>query len=189
MRCTDAASGWRDDRALPSSLPTSSPSIPSPAIFLRPSPPSPIAPSPSAAAYCVSPSMSGQQCLRRLAASAPLRPVPLLRASRAARLSTRAATRNYTAVSKAASCGLLTPASRSALPMPDRSVTLTSPQTTRTALAKLHRASLPVAGLWYACLDDANEPHTDIRRSRHRCQGATDGRIHHRGNSEAVVKT
>ncbi|PVI06949.1 dihydrolipoamide succinyltransferase [Periconia macrospinosa] len=59
--------------------------------------------------------MSGQQCLRRLAASAPLRSQqPLLRASsRAARLSTpNSATRSYSAVSRATSSGLLSQVSR-----------------------------------------------------------------------------
>ncbi|KAF1956565.1 dihydrolipoyllysine-residue succinyltransferase component of 2-oxoglutarate dehydrogenase-like protein complex [Byssothecium circinans] len=52
--------------------------------------------------------MSGQQCLRRLVASAPLRSQPLLRASsRFARLSTCNATRSYSAVSRATSSGLL----------------------------------------------------------------------------------
>ncbi|CAI6338934.1 unnamed protein product [Periconia digitata] len=60
------------------------------------------------------PVMSGQQCLRRLAASAPLRSQPLMRASsRAARLSTSSnATRSYSAVSRATSSGLLSQASR-----------------------------------------------------------------------------
>ncbi|KAF2252724.1 dihydrolipoyllysine-residue succinyltransferase component of 2-oxoglutarate dehydrogenase-like protein complex [Trematosphaeria pertusa] len=59
--------------------------------------------------------MSGQQCLRRLAASPPpLRAMPTLRASsRAARLpATANATRSYSAVSRAASSGLLGQASK-----------------------------------------------------------------------------
>ncbi|KAF2641341.1 dihydrolipoyllysine-residue succinyltransferase component of 2-oxoglutarate dehydrogenase-like protein complex [Massarina eburnea CBS 473.64] len=56
--------------------------------------------------------MSGQQCLRRLTASAPLRSHRLLRASsRAVRLSPDA-TRSYSAVSRATSSGLLGQASR-----------------------------------------------------------------------------
>ncbi|KAL5384795.1 2-oxoglutarate dehydrogenase complex E2 component [Paraphaeosphaeria sporulosa] len=57
--------------------------------------------------------MSGQQCLRRLAASSPLRPQPLLRASsKTIRLSASPATRSYSAVSRATSSGLLNKVSR-----------------------------------------------------------------------------
>ncbi|PSN62918.1 dihydrolipoamide succinyltransferase [Corynespora cassiicola Philippines] len=59
--------------------------------------------------------MSGQQCLRRLAASsAPLRSLPLLRvSSRAARLTSSATTaRSYSAVSRANTSGLLGQASK-----------------------------------------------------------------------------
>ncbi|KAF9731434.1 2-oxoglutarate dehydrogenase complex E2 component [Paraphaeosphaeria minitans] len=57
--------------------------------------------------------MSGQQCLRRLAASSPLRSQPLLRApSKTIRLSASPATRSYSAVSRATSSGLLNKVSR-----------------------------------------------------------------------------
>ncbi|KAF1977133.1 dihydrolipoyllysine-residue succinyltransferase component of 2-oxoglutarate dehydrogenase-like protein complex [Bimuria novae-zelandiae CBS 107.79] len=57
--------------------------------------------------------MSSQQCLRRLAASSPLRSQSLLRASsKAIRLSASPATRSYSAVSRATSSGLLSQVSR-----------------------------------------------------------------------------
>ncbi|KAJ4348283.1 2-oxoglutarate dehydrogenase complex E2 component [Didymosphaeria variabile] len=57
--------------------------------------------------------MSGQQCLRRLAASSPLRSQPLLRVcSRAIRLSASPTTRSYSVISRATSSGLLSQASR-----------------------------------------------------------------------------
>jgi hypothetical protein len=76
---------------------------------------------PPVCVFCVSvqtDNMSGQQCLRRLAASStssPLRSLPLLRASSrtAARLpATSNAIRSYTAVTRATSSGLLSQASR-----------------------------------------------------------------------------
>lgn len=120
--CVVAAAGWRDDRALrfpvlPSSLSTSSPSILSPGPFLAPlflpRPPIPLFLSQARVACCQPSIMSGQQCLRRLAASAPLRCMPLLHASsRATQLSATATARSYSAVFRAPSSRLLGQASK-----------------------------------------------------------------------------
>lgn len=103
--CHDRASASRPVRASINSLT---------ACFRRPLPRAPsLSPSPASPSSSASLLMSGQQCLRRLAASSPMRSQPLLcPSSRALRLSASTATRSYSALSRAASSRLLAHASR-----------------------------------------------------------------------------